>query len=73
MRRAALATARAAIAMCAILTLCAILALSGCTRGGDSAGETELTFWGMGREGEVVGELIAAWDAQHDDVSVNVQ
>ena len=49
MRRAALATARAAIAMCAVL------ALSGCTRGGDSAGETELTFWGMGREGEVVG------------------
>jgi len=57
----------------AIIAMCAFLALSGCTRGGDSAGETELTFWGMGREGEVVGELIAAWDAQHDDVKVNVQ
>jgi multiple sugar transport system substrate-binding protein len=51
-------------------------ALAVCTLGGCSqkqAGVTELTFWGMGREGEVVGELIAAWDAAHPDVTVKVQ
>ncbi|MBK8165049.1 MAG: sugar ABC transporter substrate-binding protein [bacterium] len=50
----------------------AAIVLSGC--GGGSGGHvTELTFWGMGREGEVVGELVAAWDAQRPDVTVKVQ
>lgn len=52
----------------------AAFALSGCGGGGSPGGRVaELTFWGMGREGEVVGELIAAWDAQRPDVSVKVQ
>ncbi len=50
----------------------ALLALAGC-RGGGPGAPAELTFWGMGREGEVVGELIAAWDAGRPDVTVKVQ
>jgi len=50
--------------------LFALATLSGCARHDDI---TTLTFWGMGREGEVVGELIAAWDAERPDVQVNVQ
>jgi multiple sugar transport system substrate-binding protein len=55
-----------------LTTLCAaaLLTISGCARQDDT---TTLTFWGMGREGEVVGELIAAWDAERPDVQVNVQ
>ncbi len=56
-----------------LAALC-LLTLAACTRGGAGAGKvTQLTFWGMGREGEVVGELIAAWDAQRPDVTVKVQ
>ena len=53
----------------------ATIALAGCggAGGGTRDGAIELTFWGMGREGEVVGELIAAWDAQRPDVTVKVQ
>ena len=48
--------------------------LVGCAPGGGGQKDVaELTFWGMGREGEVVGELIAAWDAQRPDVTVKVQ
>lgn len=71
--RAAIALAPAQVrrARAALLAVAAIV-LSGC---GGGAGDrvTELTFWGMGREGEVVGELIAVWDAQRPDVSVKVQ
>lgn len=59
------------VAPAQVVALAALLALAGCHRGNGDV--TELTFWGMGREGEVVGELIAAWDAARPDVRVNVQ
>ncbi len=58
-------------AQAALLGAATLAALAGCAR--KPSNVTELTFWGMGREGEVVGELIAAWDAARPDVSVKVQ
>jgi multiple sugar transport system substrate-binding protein len=58
-------------AAAATTALLAFSALTGCSKGDGAV--TELTFWGMGREGEVVGELIAAWDAERPDVTVKVQ
>lgn len=45
------------------------LALAGCTRSGDRA----LRFWAMGREGEVVGELIAEFEREHPGLTVRVE
>ena len=42
------------------------LALAACTR--SSAGP--LRFWGMGREGEVVGELLADFQREHPGITV---
>jgi len=47
------------------------LLLSGC--GGDESGVTTLRFWAMGREGEVVQELVHDFEAQHPDIRVTVQ
>jgi multiple sugar transport system substrate-binding protein len=45
------------------------LALAGCTRPGDRA----LRFWAMGREGEVVGELLAEFEREHPGLTVRVE
>jgi multiple sugar transport system substrate-binding protein len=45
------------------------LALAGCTR--SSAGP--LRFWAMGREGEVVGELLADFQREHPGLTVRVE
>ena len=45
------------------------LALAGCTRPGDRA----LRFWAMGREGEVVGELLAEFEREHPGLAVRVE
>ena len=72
-RAPALAPAQVRRAGLATLAAAAV-ALAGCGGGGGGHGDAiELTFWGMGREGEVVGELIAAWDAGRPDVTVKVQ
>jgi multiple sugar transport system substrate-binding protein len=50
--------------------LAATLGLAGCgRRGGDRA----LRFWAMGREGEVVGELLADFQRQHPGIAVQVE
>jgi multiple sugar transport system substrate-binding protein len=48
----------------------AALAAAGCAR---HAGRTTIRFWGMGREGEVVQELIPAFEREHPDIHVVVQ
>jgi multiple sugar transport system substrate-binding protein len=45
------------------------LALAGCVR----SGERVLRFWGMGREGEVVGELLADFQREHPGIAVRVE
>jgi multiple sugar transport system substrate-binding protein len=45
------------------------LALAGCVR----LGERVLRFWGMGREGEVVGELLTDFQREHPGITVRVE
>lgn len=45
--------------------------LGGCARGDD--GETTLRFWAMGREGEVVRELVRDFELENPGVRVDVQ
>jgi multiple sugar transport system substrate-binding protein len=53
--------------------LAALAALAGgCGNGGRQAGTT-IRFWAMGREGEVVQELVADFEREHPDVHVIVQ
>jgi multiple sugar transport system substrate-binding protein len=47
----------------------AALALGGCTPRGDGP----LRFWAMGREGEVVGELLADFEREHPGLAVRVE
>jgi multiple sugar transport system substrate-binding protein len=55
---------------------CALLAagllVGGCARG-PADGTVEIVFWGMGREGEVVGELVPAFEAENPGIRVRVQ
>ena len=45
------------------------LALAGCVRPGDRV----LRFWAMGREGEVLGELLADFQREHPGLTVRVE
>jgi len=49
----------------------ALVALGGCGRRDDRDGV--LNFWAMGREAEVVAELLPAFRARHPDIEVHVQ
>jgi multiple sugar transport system substrate-binding protein len=51
--------------------LAAMLALGGCGRRDDP--ERPLNFWAMGREAEVVADLLPAFHARHPDIQVHVQ
>ncbi len=68
-RRAAMSRRTVAIAVAAAV-LAALPLSSGCARR-DS--RTTLRFWGMGREGEVVAQLIGGFEREHPDVRVIVQ
>jgi multiple sugar transport system substrate-binding protein len=51
-----------------------LLAVASCAdRGGDTAGVRTIRFWGLGREGEVVRELVPDFERAHPDVRVVVQ
>lgn len=50
--------------------LAALLAVSGCA---SRDTRTTIRFWGMGREGEVVAQLIEGFEREHPDVRVIVQ
>ena len=64
--------APAAAAAAAIAAIAAIVALAGACRDGDGDVAT-VRFWAMGREGEVVTELTAAFEREHPGVRVEVQ
>jgi multiple sugar transport system substrate-binding protein len=55
------------------LSLAALLAVAvaGCAR--DEPETAELRFWAMGREGEVVSELVEEFEAENPDIRVRVQ
>lgn len=60
------------VALLPALALSAVaLAGGGCGPRGD--GRTTIRFWGMGREGEVVQDLVAGFEREHPDVHVIVQ
>jgi multiple sugar transport system substrate-binding protein len=46
-------------------------ASAGCSRRSNRS--TQITFWAVGREGEVAGELIAEFERQHADIHVQIQ
>lgn len=50
--------------------LALLLLAAGCRPPDD---RTEVVFWGMGREGEVVAELVPAFEAEHPGIRVRVQ
>jgi multiple sugar transport system substrate-binding protein len=54
-----------------ILTLVVAWALAGCQE--SSGSPTVLQFWAMGREGEVVRQLIPEFERSHPDIRVEVQ
>jgi multiple sugar transport system substrate-binding protein len=54
----------------AAAALLALVALAGCA---PRDTRTTLRFWGMGREGEVVAQLIEGFEREHPDVHVVVQ
>ena len=54
-------------------TSCVVLLalLAACKPSGDA--RTTITFWAMGREGEVVAELLPDFERRHPDIRVNLQ
>lgn len=52
------------------MAVLALLALAGCAR---PAADTTVRFWAMGREAEVVAELIHEFEAEHPGIHVQVQ
>jgi len=59
-----------AAGLAAMATLLASMALSGCA---PKDTRTTLRFWGMGREGEVVAQLVEGFEREHPDIRVIVQ
>lgn len=64
---------RRALGWCAVSLLLPATAILSCSsaRGADDV--TTLRFWGMGREGEVVAELMAGFHRENPDIRVRVQ
>ncbi len=54
-----------------LIMLGAVLVAAGCNFG--SADQTVVRFWAMGREGEVVAELVPAFERTHPGIHVEVQ
>lgn len=50
----------------------ALLATTACDRG-EAGGRATVRFWGFGREGEVVREMVPEFEARHPDIKVEVQ
>ena len=65
-----MSAARAALR--AALALLVLSGGSGCRRAGGDR-ETVLRFWGLGREGEVVAELVPEFERTHPGIRVEVQ
>jgi multiple sugar transport system substrate-binding protein len=63
-------SAGAGVARAVLLAALPVLASAGCGHGGNA---TELRFWAMGREGEVVTQLMPEFERRHPGVRVRVQ
>jgi multiple sugar transport system substrate-binding protein len=63
---------RLAPAAVAALALLALFAVAACGRG-EAGARTTVRFWGFGREGEVVREMVPEFEALHPDIRVEVQ
>ncbi|HEU0052061.1 MAG TPA: extracellular solute-binding protein, partial [Longimicrobium sp.] len=50
-----------------------MMLLAACGTGGGDAGVVTVRFWGMGREGEVVGELVPEFERLNPGIRVDVQ
>jgi multiple sugar transport system substrate-binding protein len=55
----------------ALLAVAALLATA-CARG-EASERTVVTFWGLGREGEVVGEMVGEFERENPTIDVRVQ
>jgi multiple sugar transport system substrate-binding protein len=53
--------------------LLALLLACACSSDADRDGRTTLEFWGLGREGELVRELVPEFERRHPDLRVRVQ
>lgn len=56
------------VGVCVLLAVLALVA--GCRRDGD---DTVIRFWAMGREAEVVGELVREFERDHPGIRVRIQ
>jgi multiple sugar transport system substrate-binding protein len=68
--RAAHPARTALLARVALIALTVVCLATGCAR---SSGPDVLRFWAMGREGEVVTELIRDFESENPDIRVDVQ
>ena len=57
----------------ALIALGAALLVVACTRGGASEGVQTVRFWGLGREGEVVKDLVPEFEQENPGIRVVVQ
>jgi multiple sugar transport system substrate-binding protein len=64
---------RSALVSCTASLLLSATAVLSCSSGRDADEVTTLRFWGMGREGEVVAELMADFHRENPDIRVRVQ
>jgi multiple sugar transport system substrate-binding protein len=55
-----------------LLLASVLLALTACGRGQANA-RTTVRFWGLGREGEVVRELVPAFEKRHPEIRIELQ
>jgi multiple sugar transport system substrate-binding protein len=60
-------------ALTALAVVVAWLATAGCARDSGSGGERVLRFWGLGREGEVVKDLVPDFERENPGIRVVVQ
>jgi multiple sugar transport system substrate-binding protein len=60
-------------ALTALAVVVAWLAMAGCARDSASGGERVLRFWGLGREGEVVKDLVPEFERENPGIRVVVQ
>src|SRR5690606_5176054 len=56
-----------------LLLACLALACAGCRDARHDSGATTLDFWAMGREGELVKQLVPEFERAHPGVRVRVQ
>jgi multiple sugar transport system substrate-binding protein len=56
-----------------LIVIAMLLALSACTPASETQARQTVRFWGLGREGEVVRQLVPDFERRHPDVHVIVQ